>query len=140
MSPRTFVTRGATLLALATLGLAACETKTIVQPPPENIQVFVTPSTATLTTVGQTVQFVAQVTGTSSTQTGGVTWTSSNTAVATVAATGNTATVTAKANGIATITATSTDNAARAAAATVTVAIAGTDTTKVAPPDRKSVV
>ncbi len=131
MSPRTFVTRTAALFALAALG-AACETKTIVQPPPTDIVVTVSPQQATLKTAGQQVQFVAQVTGAGTNGNTAVTWKSSNTAVATVSASGNTATVTAVANGVTSIIATSAQDASKSSAATVTVAI---DTAaKVVPP------
>ncbi len=128
MSPRTFVTRGAALVALA-LGIAACETKTIVSPPPPDVVVTVTPATATLTATGQSVQFVALVTGVGTNGNTAVTWKSSNTAVATVAASGNTATVTAVANGPASIIATSVQDPTRSAAATVQVNIGTTGTT-----------
>ncbi len=127
MSPRTFVIRGAALFALG-LGIAACETKTIVQQPPADVVVTVSPSTANLTKAGATVQYVALVTGVGANGNTAVTWKSSNTGVATVAASGNTATVTAVASGTASIIATSVQDPTRSGAATVTVAI---DTSKV---------
>lgn len=86
MSPRTFVTRGLALMALASLGMAACSGDTTVIPPAP-VQVTVVPPALTLG-VGQSGLFVAAVTGG---QTGGstaVTWSSSNSALVSVDATG----------------------------------------------------
>ena len=76
-------------------------------------------TSATLTTKGQTLQLTATVTPDNATNKS-VTWTSSNTAVATVSSTGL---VTAVANGTATITATTADGSNKTATCTVTVNI-----------------
>ena len=76
-------------------------------------------TSATLTTQGQTLQLTATVTPDNATDKS-VTWTSSNTAVATVS---NTGLVTAVANGSATITATTADGSRLTATCTVTVNI-----------------
>lgn len=123
MSPRTFVTRGAALLALASIGLAACESKTVITPQPVPLTVTVSPSAVTLTAVGQKATFVALVSGGETGQAAqGVTWSSSNSAVATVDATGS---VTAVANGTATIIATSKADATKQSAGVVTVNTGG---------------
>jgi hypothetical protein len=117
------VTRGAALLAIASFGLAACESKTVVTPSEFPITVTVTPASVTLTAVNQTAQFVALVSGGPAGTAGTVTWTSSNTAVATVDANG---VVTAKANGSTSIIAQATADANKKAAGVVTVAIPAT--------------
>lgn len=123
MSPRTFVARSAALFALAALGLAACESKTVVQPAQFPLQIAVTPSSLSFTKAGDKATMVATLTGGDVGQaTAGVTWASSNTAVATVDANG---VVTAVANGTTTITATSKAVPTLQAAAVVTVNIAG---------------
>jgi hypothetical protein len=114
-------------VALAMLGVVACEDKTEVvvpPPPPPPLQIVVTPASIELN-VGQNQQIVAQVTGGDSAQVKTVTWASSNTAVATIAANGNVVTVTGAAAGVATITATATADANVRAAASVTVNAAG---------------
>lgn len=121
MSPRTFVTRAAAVLALATIGLAACESKTIVGNN-NPLTISVSPTAVTLTTVGATAQIVALVTGGPDGTAHTVTWSSSNTAVATVDANG---VVTAKAQGTTSIIATATADATVKAAAAVTVTIGG---------------
>jgi len=136
MSPRTFVTRGATLFVLATLGLAACKSETVVPPPPPDVVVTVSPSTATLTKAGTSVQYVALVQGVGTNGNTAVTWKSSDATIASVAASGNTATVTAVKSGTATIIATSVQDPTRSGAATVVVNIP-TDTTH--PPAQPSV-
>lgn len=118
MSPRTFVARSAAILSLAALGLAACESKTVVQPQTFPLTIAVSPASVTLTTAGQKAQFVAVVSGGTTDQAKTYTWASSNTAVATVDANG---VVTAVANGVASITATSTADANVKAAGLVTV-------------------
>ncbi|HET9984046.1 MAG TPA: Ig-like domain-containing protein, partial [Longimicrobiales bacterium] len=86
MSPRTFVTRGLALMALASLGLAACSDNTTVIPP-EPVAVTVVPPALTLG-VGQSGQFVAAVTGGPTGGSTAVTWSSSNSALVSVDATG----------------------------------------------------
>ena len=85
--------------------------------------VTLTPETATLTQVGQSVQLTATVAPADATDKS-VTWASSNTNVATVDANGK---VTAVANGTAVITVTTTDGN-KTAQSTITVAIATTQT------------
>ncbi|MDD6632106.1 MAG: Ig-like domain-containing protein [Lachnobacterium sp.] len=85
--------------------------------------VTLTPETATLTQAGQSVQLTATVAPADATDKS-VTWTSSNTNVATVDANGK---VTAVANGTAVITVTTTDGN-KTAQSTITVAIATTQT------------
>ena len=81
-------------------------------------------TTGTLTAVGQTLQLTATVSPTNATNPA-VTWSSSNTSVATVDATGK---VTAVANGTATITVTTTDkNKTATATITVTISNGGSD-------------
>lgn len=112
------------LAAGAVLGLAACGDDVSVTPPAENPAIQITgisvsPPSATITT-GQTTQFSASV------QTNGgegtidltVTWSSSNTAVATVNASGQ---VTGVAAGNAVITARSNGNNAYSAGGAITV-------------------
>ena len=83
--------------------------------------VTLTPATATLTQAGQAVQLTATVAPADATDKS-VTWSSSNTNVATVDANGK---VTAVANGTAVITVTTTDGS-KTAQSTITVAIATT--------------
>lgn len=107
------------VLGLAVFG-AACEDKTEVTIPPEPdppIVVTVTPQQLTLE-VGQSATLAAAVTGGAAGADKSVTWSSSNSGVASVDASGN---VTAVAAGVATITATSVADAAAKAAAAVTV-------------------
>ncbi|MCL2851178.1 MAG: Ig-like domain-containing protein [Firmicutes bacterium] len=102
--------------------LTACGGNNNPEPPPSDvipsvISVSIAPVTHTLTTLGSTIQLTANVIvvgGAEQT----VTWTSSNSAVATVSSAGL---VTAIKNGEVTITATSTVNNARTGMATVTV-------------------
>ncbi|HJU75999.1 MAG TPA: Ig-like domain-containing protein [Gemmatimonadaceae bacterium] len=110
------------LFALGVLaGLAACgDDVSVTEPPPPTPAVTgisVTPDAATLA-VGSTAQLSAVVTTNDPSVATTVTWASSNTAVATVSATGLVTAVTA---GSATITATSTANANFRAAAQITV-------------------
>jgi hypothetical protein len=114
-------------IALAILGLAACEDKTEVNvPPPEPppLEISVTPPSANVE-VGKTTQFVASVTGGSATTAKTVTWTSSNTAVASIAANGNVVTVTGVTPGTSTIRAVATADANVIGAANVTVTASG---------------
>lgn len=107
-------------LSAMLLGLAACDDKTevVIPPPPVTpITVSVTPQSLDMQ-VGQTATFVAQVSGGAEGTARTVNWTSSNSDVASVNASGM---VTAVAPGIATITATSTVDASAAAAASVRV-------------------
>jgi hypothetical protein len=113
-------------LSLAVLGMTACEDKTEVQVPPnENpLTISVTPASVTIEE-GASAQMVAQVTGG---ETGGdksVSWTSSNTAVASVSANGNVVTVTGVSAGTSTIRATANADANVSAAAVVQVEAAG---------------
>lgn len=112
MKVRTSVLRGFALLALSSLTFAACDDKTTdIAPLP--VTVSVTPQTLNLQ-VGQSAPLVAIV---QNAQNQNVTWTSANSAVATVDANGNVTAVTA---GTAVITAASVENPnARAAAAVV---------------------
>ncbi len=124
-SPRGFA------LGIALLGALACsggDKATTPNPPPPTIQsVVVTPSTATLTAVGETTTLAAQVrlsNGAVGTQS--VTWSSANTAVATV----NAGTVTAVSSGQTTITASADGVTGQAA---ITVAIPTVQTVSVSP-------
>ena len=117
MSPRTFVTRAAAILALATFGLAACESKTVVGNNETPLTISVSPSSVTLN-VGGTAQIVALVTGGPTGTAHTATWSSSNANVASVDANG---VVTAKAAGSTSIIATATADATVKAAAAVTV-------------------
>ncbi len=101
------------------VGLTACGDKvTTVSPPSAGVHtVTVVPNNANMT-IGQTVHFVATVDADSGYATT-VTWTSGNSAIATVDASGN---VTAVAAGTTTIVATSTANTGKTGAASVTVA------------------
>jgi hypothetical protein len=108
-------------LGAVLLGAAACDDETevvIPPPPPDPLVVTVTPADQTITAVGQTAQFVASVTGGEEGTVRTVTWTSSNTGVATVSATGL---ATAVANGTTTIIATSTADPTVQGAASLTV-------------------
>jgi Bacterial Ig-like domain (group 2) len=112
-------------LAFAILGVAACSDKvTIPENPPPPLEITVTPQTVNLE-VGQNAQIVAAVTGGEATTDKSVTWTSSNTAVATISANGNVVTVNGVAAGVATISATATADANVKAAAVVNVTAAG---------------
>lgn len=84
--------------------------------------ITMSPTTGTLTTAGSTLQLTATVSPSNATNPA-VTWSSGNTSVATVDATGK---VTAVANGIATITVKTTDGN-KTATATITVTISGTE-------------
>ncbi len=117
MSSRTYVMKGLAIAALSAIALAACESKSNLVIPPESIQVTVTPAALTLP-VGGTGSFVATVTGGDQTTARTVTWSSSNSSVATVDANGN---VTAVASGQASIIATSTADPNAKAAGSVTV-------------------
>src|SRR4051812_41175041 len=115
---RRFSVRKVTLTLL--VGLGSCTKDTpLVLPTPTVQSVSVVPTAAQLQ-VSQTTQLVAAVSVTGGASTN-VTWTSSNVAVATVAASGNAATVTGVGAGTATITATSASDATKSASATVTV-------------------
>ena len=83
--------------------------------------ITMSPTTGTLTTAGSTLQLTATVSPSNATNPA-VTWSSGNTSVATVDATGK---VTAVANGTATITVKTTDGN-KTATATITVTISGT--------------
>lgn len=83
--------------------------------------ITMSPTTGTLITAGSTLQLTATVSPSNATNPA-VTWSSGNTSVATVDATGK---VTAVANGIATITVKTTDGN-KTATATITVTISGT--------------
>jgi hypothetical protein len=114
--------RAKTALVLPLL-LAACPDNKgpgiIVQPTSTVTSVSVSPGTGAIL-VGATTTFVASVV-TTGTAANTVTWTSSNTAIATVNASGNTVTVTGAGAGSATITATSSFDATKSGSATVTV-------------------
>lgn len=84
--------------------------------------ITMSPTTGTLITAGSTLQLTATVSPSNATNPA-VTWSSGNTSVATVDATGK---VTAVANGIATITVKTTDGN-KTATATITVTISGTE-------------
>lgn len=84
--------------------------------------ITMSPTTGTLTTAGSTLQLTATVSPSNATNPA-VTWSSGNTSVATVDATGK---VTAVANGTATITVKTTDGN-KTATATITVTISGTE-------------
>lgn len=111
----------ALVLGLAVLGGAACESKTDVQVPPTPVVVTlnIAPDPVPALTVGQTVQLVAVVTGSSNQS---ATWTSSNTTVATVDGTGK---VEAKAAGVAVISAVSAADANARDAVTIQVTSGG---------------
>jgi hypothetical protein len=108
---------------LAVAGLTACGDKVNVQGPttnPADAQVHgvtVTPAAATMA-IGDKLTFIAAVNAGPSVTDKTVTWSSSNTTVASVDATGI---VTAKASGTTSIIATSNADKSQAAAATVTV-------------------
>ncbi len=117
-------------LGMAVLGgMAACSDKTsvVIPPnPPPALQVTVSPVNGLTLAVGQTGQVVASVTGGDSTAAHTVTWTSSNTAVATIAANGNVVTVTGVSAGVSTITAAATADANVKGSVSVTVTPATT--------------
>jgi hypothetical protein len=135
MLTRTKWWRGLGVAVIASVALSACE-DTVVNVPPQPeppaapITITITPAQLNLTT-GQTQQVVATVTGGAEGTSRAVTYSSSNTAVATVAATG---VVTAVGPGAASIVATAAADATVRAAAGVTVTAAvvpPTPTTKV---------
>ncbi len=110
--------------ALVLIALTACPSSDggggiIVQQTATVTSVSVSPGTGAIL-VGATTTFVASVavTGTAANT---VTWTSSNSAVASVNASGNTVTITGTGAGTVTITATSTFDATKSGSATVTV-------------------
>jgi hypothetical protein len=116
MKVRTSVLRGMALLALGSLTFAACDDKTPTTPVvPQPISVTVTPASATIPVGGQLtlVAFVQNSTNQA------VTWTSTNTAVATVDAQGVVRGVTV--GGPVTIIATSQADPNARAAASITV-------------------
>lgn len=110
-------------LVFPLLLLTACPDKNgggiIVQPTAAVTSVSVSPGTGAIL-VGGTTTFVASVV-TTGTAANTVTWTSSNSAIASVNASGNTVTVTGTGAGSATITATSTFDATKSGSGTVTV-------------------
>jgi uncharacterized protein YjdB len=115
MKVRTSALRGFALMALSALAFTACDEKAPVQPVPVvPVTVQVVPPQVTLN-VGQTADFAAIVSNATNTA---VTWTSSNTAVATVTATGR---VTAVAPGNASIQAASVQDPSKIGAGSVTV-------------------
>jgi hypothetical protein len=122
MLTRTKWWRGLGVAVIASVALSACE-DTVVNVPPQPeppappITITITPAQLNLLT-GQTQQVVATVTGGAEGTSRAVTYSSSNTAVATVNATG---VVTAVAPGSASIIATATADASVRAAAGVTV-------------------
>jgi hypothetical protein len=122
MLARTKWWRGLGVAVIASVALSACE-DTVVNVPPQPeppappITITITPAQLNLVQ-GQTQQVVATVTGGAEGTSRAVTYSSSNTAVATVAATG---VVTAVAQGSASIIATATADASVRAAAGVTV-------------------
>ena len=99
MKSRTFARLGMAVAMIAALGATACDDAT---EPPQQQSITMTPSSLPLE-VGQTGVVAASVQGVSNPQ---ITFTSSNTNVATVSGSGNTATVTAVGEGSTTITAT----------------------------------
>ncbi|HUF69984.1 MAG TPA: Ig-like domain-containing protein [Longimicrobiales bacterium] len=114
-------------LSLAVLGTTACEDKTdivIPDPPAPALQISVTPAAITIEE-GESGQMVAQVTGGATGGDKSVTWTSSNTSVATVSANGNVVTVSGVARGTSTIRATAVADPNVSAAAVVTVEAVG---------------
>lgn len=122
------------LFALGVLaGLAACGDDVTVQEPPKPtpavLSISVTPDAATLIK-GQTAQLSAVVTTNDASVPKTVNWASSNSAVATVSATGL---VTAVAPGAATITATATADANFKAGAQITVTGSGVRSVRVSP-------
>lgn len=114
MNVRTSVMRGFALLALSAFTLTACDEKTPVEIIENPVVVTVAPQTATIN-VGQTVNAQAAVTNATNTA---VTWSSSNTAVATVSTAG---VITGVAAGTAVITATSAQDPTAKGFITVTV-------------------
>jgi hypothetical protein len=106
------------LLGASVLTAAACEEKTPVETDP--ITVNVSPDAVTIEE-GQSVQLVASVGGGDAGTVRTVTWASSNTAVASIAASGNTVTVTGAGEGVATITATATADPSAVDASAITV-------------------
>jgi len=120
-----------TLLSLAAAAsLTACGDKVNVQNPatqlPDTVVtgITVTPPTLTLA-VNQTGTLVAAIAAGPQSPARTVTWTSSNTTVATIAASGNTVVVTGRANGTATISATVAGSPSVQGAAVVTVGATG---------------
>jgi hypothetical protein len=105
--------------------MTACEEKVVVPPvDPPALQISVTPAAITID-AGESTEMVAQVTGGATGGDKSVTWTSSNTAVATVSANGNVVTVGGVAEGTSTIRATAVADANVSAAAVVTVEAPG---------------
>ena len=117
------------LVGLTIAGLTACGDKVTVPPPvtpaPDTavVGITVTPPTLTLTAAapGNTGTLVAAVSAGPQSPARTVTWTSSNTTVATVVGTGNTAVVTGRAAGQSTISATVAGSPSVVGAAVVTV-------------------
>lgn len=124
MSMRPGLFRSAVLVmasAMATLSGCGSEPSEPTPPPVVTQSVTVAPTTVALMPAGATRQLVATVTTSAGPATNpAVAWSSSNTAVATVAGTGATGTVTSVGAGTATITATS---GGRSGSAEVTVAL-----------------
>lgn len=127
MRPRTFVTRGLALVALASLGFtAACEDNT-TPPVVTPVTVTVVPPTLTLGP-GQTGQFAAAVAGGTANGDRTVTWASSNPAVVSVDQTGKvTVAATVATATTVTITATSKQDATAVGAGAVNVTATPTE-------------
>lgn len=114
MNIRTSVFRGVAILSLATLGLAACESKAVTPPVVLPVSVVLSPTSVDLD-VFQTASLVAVVLNSTNQS---VTFASSNTLIATVSPAGL---ITAVAPGSATITVTSAADVTAKAAAIVNV-------------------